>query len=100
MSAYLIIKSDTSQVNKEHFDHWYETEHLYEAMEKFMALNAKRGWIQNSNFHLAIYEFENIKKAQKAMSSISLQSLVKKFDQKWDYKVNRTRELIDLKQII
>ena len=100
MPAYLIVKSDTSKINKEHFDQWYKTEHLQEAMVKFMAISAKRGWIKNSNFHIAIYEFENINKAQKAMESKNLKSLVKKFDQKWDCKVNRTRELIDLKQVI
>ena len=100
MPAYLIVKSDTSKINKEHFDHWYKTEHLHEAMVKFMAISAKRGWLKNSNFHIAIYEFENINKAQKAMESKNLKSLVKKFDQKWDCKVNRPRELIDLKQVI
>ena len=47
MSVYLIVKSDTSQINNEDFDHWYENEHLYEAKKQFMAINAKRGWIQN-----------------------------------------------------
>ena len=69
MSVYLIVKSDTSQINSEDFDYWYENEHLYEAKKQFMAKNAKRGWVQNSNFHLAIYEFENIKTAKNAMNS-------------------------------
>ena len=65
-----------------------------------MAKNAKRWWIENSNFHLAIYEFGNIKKAKNAMDSEKLQSLIKKFDKKWDFKVTRTRELVSLTQII
>ena len=100
MSAYLIVKSDTSQIDSKDFDYWYENEHLYEAKKKFMAKNAKRGWVQNSNFHFAIYEFENIKKAKNAMDSKKLQSLIKKFDKKWDFKVTRTRELVSLTQII
>ena len=100
MSVYLIVKSDTSQINNEDFDHWYENEHLYEAKKQFVAINAKRGWIQNSNSHIAIYEFENIKKAKNAMDSKKLQSLIKKFDKKWNFKVTRTRELISLTQII
>ena len=100
MSAYLIVKSDTSQINSQDFDYWYENEHLYEAKKKFMAKNAKRGWVQNSNFHLAIYEFETIEKAKNAMNSKRLQSLIKKFDKKWDFKVARTRELVNLTQII
>ena len=55
---------------------------------------------RNLNFHLAIYEFENIKKAKNAMDSEKLQSLIKKFDKKWDFKVTRTRELVSLTQII
>ena len=69
MSAYLIVRSDTSQIDSKDFDHWYENEHLNEAKKQFMAKNAKREWVQNSNFHLAIYEFENIKKAKNAMDS-------------------------------
>lgn len=65
-----------------------------------MAKNAKRGWIKNTNFHLAIYEFENNKDAEKAINSKNLEILIKKFDQKWDNRVKRTRELTELIQII
>ena len=34
------------------------------------------------------------------MNSKKLQSLIKKFDQKWDFKVVRTGELVNLTQII
>ena len=37
MSAYLIVKSDTSQIDSKDFDYWYENEHLYEAKNQFMA---------------------------------------------------------------
>ena len=65
-----------------------------------MAKNAKRGWIKNTNFHLAIYEFENYEDAEKAINSKNLEILIKKFDQKWKNKVKRTRELTKLIQII
>ena len=65
-----------------------------------MAKNAKRGWIKNTNFHLAIYEFENNKDAEKAINSKNLEILIKKFDKKWENKVQRTRELTELIQII
>ena len=42
MTAYLIVKSDTSNVNKKKFDDWYQTEHLIEAQEAFKSLSAKR----------------------------------------------------------
>ena len=34
-----------------------------------MAKSAKRGWIKDSNFHLAIYELKNIKDAEKVINS-------------------------------
>ena len=100
MCAYLIVKSDASQINKENFDQWYETEHLLEAKEQFGAIKAKRGWIENTNYHLAFYEFENIKKAKVAINSKNLKELIKKFDKKWNSKVTRSRELVNLEQIL
>jgi len=55
MTAYLIVKSDTSLVNQKEFDDWYQIEHLTEANEVLMSLNAKRAWINGTKFHLAIY---------------------------------------------
>ena len=58
-----------------------------------MAKSAKRGWIKNTNFHLAIYEFENNKDAEKAINSKNLEILIKKFDQKWDNRVKRNKRI-------
>ena len=65
-----------------------------------MAKSAKRGWIKDSNFRLAIYEFKNSKDAEKAINSKNLENLIKKFDKKWENKVHRTRELTEFIQII
>ena len=46
------------------------------------------------------YEFKNSKDAEKAMNSKKLENLIKKFDQKWENKVHRTRELTEFVQII
>ena len=100
MTCYLIVKSDTKLVDREKFDNWYEKEHLSEAKEAFMANSAKRSWMKDSNFHLAIYEFKNSKDAEKAMNLKKLENLIKKFDQKWENKVHRTRELTEFVQII
>jgi len=100
MTCYLIVKSDTKLVDREKFDNWYEKEHLSEARQAFMAKSAKRGWIKDSNFHLAIYEFKNIKDAEKVINSKNLDNLIKKFNQKWENKVHRTRELTEFIQII
>jgi hypothetical protein len=45
MSVYLIIKSETSLVNKQDFDDWYKNEHLKEAKKDFRAISTKRGWV-------------------------------------------------------
>ena len=98
MSVYLIIKSETSLVDNKQFDDWYSHEHLKEAKEDFGAISAKRGWIANSDLHVAIYEFQSIKIAQKILKSKKLKLLIEKFDNKWNNKVNRTREIVDIIQ--
>ena len=98
MSVYLIIKSETSLVDKKQFDDWYSHEHLKEAKKDFGAISAKRGWIANSDLHVAIYEFQSIKIAQKILKSKKLKLLIEKFDNKWKNKVNRTREIVDIIQ--
>ena len=78
MTCYLIVKSDTKLVDREKFDNWYEKEHLSEARQAFMAKSAKRGWIKDSNFHLAIYEFKNSRDAEKAINSKKFRETYKK----------------------
>ena len=46
MTCYLIVKSDTTLIDKKEFENWYANEHLSEAKKAFMAKNAKRGWIK------------------------------------------------------
>ena len=82
MTCILIVKSDTTLVDKKEFENWYANEHLSEAKKALMAKNVKRGWINNTNFHLAIYEFENNKDAEKAIKSKNLEILINKFDLK------------------
>ena len=99
MTCILIVKSDTTLVDKKEFEYQYTNEHLSEAKRAFMAKNAKRG-LKNANFRLAIYEFENYEDAEKAINSKNLELLIKKFDQKWENRVKRTRELTEIIQII
>ncbi len=100
MTAYIIVTSDTSKVSKSEFNNWYEEEHLVEALNSFNAMGAKRGWINNSKIHLAIYKFKNIMLAKKALKSKILENLIKNFDDRWNKKVFRTRELIETIQEI
>ena len=100
MTSYIIVTSDTSKVSKSEFNNWYEEEHLVEALNAFNAMGAKRGWINDSKIHLAIYQFKNIMLAKKALKSKILENLIKKFDDRWNNKVFRTRELIETIQEI
>ena len=100
MTAYIIVTSDTSKVSKSEFNNWYEEEHLVEALNAFNAMVEKRGWINNSKIHLAIYKFKNIMLAKKALKSKILENLIKNFDDRWNKKVFRTRELIETIQEI
>ena len=69
-------------------------------MTALMAKSAKRGWIKDTNFHIAIYEFTNNESAEKALKSNNLHKLIKIFDDKWNNKVPRTRELTKFVQMI
>ena len=41
MSCILIVKSDTTLVDKKKFENWYANEHLSEAKREFMAKSQK-----------------------------------------------------------
>ncbi len=41
-----------------------------------MAKSQKRGWIKNTNFRLAIYEFKNYEDTEKAINSKNLEILI------------------------
>ena len=43
MTCSLIIKSDTTFVDKKEFENWYANENLSESKKVFMAKNAKSG---------------------------------------------------------
>tara|TARA_B100000989_G_scaffold109816_1_gene80589 strand:+ start:830 stop:1006 length:177 start_codon:yes stop_codon:yes gene_type:complete len=51
---------------------------------------------KNTNFRLAIYEYENYVDAEKAINSKNLENYIKKIDFKRDYKVKRKKELTEL----
>ena len=80
MTCILIVKSDTTLLDKKEFENWYANEHLSEAKRAFMAKNAKRGWIKNTNFHVSIYEFKNYEDTEKEINSKNLEILIKKFN--------------------
>ena len=47
MNCYLIVKSDTSLIDKKEFENWYSNENLSEPKKAFRAKSPKRVWIKN-----------------------------------------------------
>ncbi len=101
MTTYLIVRAKVDPTVRKTFDNWYEKEHLPDAQKAFDAISARRGWSKmEPNTHIALYEFSNLDVAEKAMSSNYINDLIKEFDRNWEGLVTRTRELLDINQII
>ena len=102
MSACLIVRAEVVDVGvKDDFDRWYQDEHLRDALRAFNARRAWRGWSDvNPNVLYAVYEFENVETARSIPGSEALAGLVAEFDRLWGERVVRTREVVDITQII
>ena len=74
MTAYLIVRAEVAAADRDAFDHWYETEHLPDAMAAFGTTKARRGWSNlDPGVHLAIYEFDNLERARKEIANLQNQ---------------------------
>ena len=101
MTAYLIVRAEVAEADREAFDHWYETEHLPDAKKAFKTLSAQRGWSDvTPGVHIALYEFPDLDRARAATSSDDIKALIAEFDRVWQGRVTRTREVIGVKQAI
>jgi len=101
MPAYLIVRAEVEEASREGFDHWYETEHLPDALRDFKAVSAMRGWSDvDPGVHLAFYEFPDLAAANAILNSDIIKKFVKEFDRHWEGKVVRTRETFKVKQSI
>ena len=99
MPAYLIVRAEVEEASRKGFDHWYETEHLPDALRDFKAVSAMRGWSDvDPSVHLAFYEFPNLAAANAILNSDVIKEFVKEFDRHWEGKVVRTRETFEVKQ--
>ena len=97
MSVFLIVKAIVPENIVNDFDTWYENHHLQEAHSVFKSISAFRGWV-NSNQHHAFYEFKDLGAANKLLKSKELNCMIKEFDRKWDGKVKRTRDILNVVQ--
>ncbi len=101
MTAYLIVRAEVDPSVKSQFDAWYQNEHLPDALKKFHALTAKRGWSGvDPNIHIAFYEFPDLDAANTLLNSDTMKGFIKEFDRHWAGKVVRSRELVEFSQAI
>jgi hypothetical protein len=97
-ACQLIVRASLANIaDRNSFDHWYETEHLPDALKAFKARRAWRGWSQtNPLVHFAFYEFANLAEAEAIQFSPALTALIAEFDRMWGKRVIRTREVIEI----
>jgi hypothetical protein len=99
MTAFLIVRAMVPDGDRDKFDHWYETEHLPDALSAFKALSAKRGWSNiEPQTHLAFYEFPDLATAEAISSSDAIAALITEFDRVWQDRVKRTRDVVEISQ--
>lgn len=101
MTAYLIVRAEVPEADRDAFDRWYEAEHLPDAHRAFKALSAQRGWSSlDPTIHVAFYEFPDMAAAQAAANSNEIKELIAEFDRVWQDRVVRTRELLEIAQTL
>ena len=101
MTAYLTVRAEVPEADRDAFDEWYETEHLSDAKAKFKARSAYRGWSDvTPGVHIAIYEFSDLETARAIAASDEIKALIQEFDRIWQGRVQRTREVMAVKQMI
>jgi len=99
MTAYLIVRAEVADADRDAFDRWYEQEHLPDAKAAFEADKAFRGWSDvTPGIHIAIYAFPDLQKARAILASDEIKTLIAEFDRVWQGRVARTREVIEVKQ--
>ena len=97
--SYLLVRATVADAEERRkFDHWYETDHLPLAKQKFQAEHAWRFWSRSEpTVHYALYEFRSSEHLRERTKSEDLKILIADFDRNWP-NVQRTREFIDLVQ--
>ena len=97
--AYLIVRADVPEAERQRFGHWYDTDHLPWAMRAFQARSAWRCWSRTApGVHLAFYEFDSVAAAEAATTPETIAPLVADFDRVWGERVPRRREIVEVVQ--
>lgn len=101
MTAWLIVRAEVGEADCAAFDLWYETEHLPQARAAFRAVSASRGWSDaGTGLHLAFYEFPDGARAREVVESAEMQTMRAEFDRAWQGRVTRTREVVEIAQLL
>ena len=101
MPAYLIVRAEVPEADRDAFDTWYETEHLPDAVKAFDATTAYRGWSDvDPGVHMAFYQFPDLERVRAVANSEEIKEMIKEFDRCWQDRVKRTREIVEIKQKI
>jgi len=101
MTAFLIVRAEVDPTVRDAFDAWYQHEHLPEAVKAFDAVSASRGWSgTEDNVHIAFYEFTDLTEVRRVTGSDALKRMIGEFNRRWQDKVTRTREILELIQEI
>jgi len=99
--AYLAVRAEVSEGDREGFDHWYATDHLPRALRAFAARRAWRCWSRTDPaVHVAFYEFDSVEAAGAATAPDRIAPLVADFDRVWGDRVTRRRAILDIVQTI
>jgi hypothetical protein len=97
MPAWFVVRAVVAEADRRDFDHWYRTEHLPDALKAFNAQSAWRAWSRtNPSVHYAFYQFPDVTAAEAVNASPAIRTLVAEFDARWDTRVTRTREIIEV----
>ncbi|HUN39475.1 MAG TPA: hypothetical protein VMU81_04220 [Acetobacteraceae bacterium] len=102
MPAWLVVRAVVADAaDRADFDHWYRTAHLPDALRAFHAEAAWRGWSRDDpSVHFACYRFASVAAAEVATSGATIQALVAEFDSRWGTRITRTREIIDVADML
>ncbi|HEV8678879.1 MAG TPA: hypothetical protein VGQ90_05845 [Stellaceae bacterium] len=99
--AYLAVRAEVPEADRERFEHWYATDHLPWAARVFQARRAWRCWSRSDpGLHIAFYEFDSVADAEATQSAEATKALVADFDRVWAGRVPRRREILEFVQEI
>ena len=102
MTTLFLVRAEVPEADRAAFDHWYQTEHLPDAMQAFGTDRARRGWrADDPGIHIAVYEFPSMEHAKRIAAqdgSPQIKALIAEFDRVWQGRVTRTRQIVGVEQ--